>query len=53
MIEATERMALLNHSDVDRCWLEHIHEHHGIILLNRNRPWLTKRLRQGIILGEN
>ena len=57
MIEATNWMALLNHSDIDQSWLDWKNAFMNImkecipkttILPRRNRPWLTKRLRQTI-----
>ena len=57
MIEATNWMALLNHSDIDKSWLDWKNAFMNImeecipkttILPRRNWPWLTKRLRQAI-----
>ena len=56
MIEATNWMALLNHSDIDKSWLDwkmfmNIMEEcipKTTSLPRRNHLWLTKRLRQAI-----
>ena len=56
-IEATYWMALLNYSDINKTWLGWKNALMTImeecipkttILSRRNRPWLTKRLRQAI-----